>query len=109
MNFKKAVEFDVLDVFTNPNEMGSAHNINGRIINGVLSEDAFEKRNERTSKDYAEGISIQGAYFSCASSYFKRDPVKGEKWNIDGINFIVERVENKMGLHSITLIRNVGR
>jgi len=109
MNFKDAVQADIYNVFLNPNEMASYHNINGRAIKGVLSQDEFEKRLERTSANYAEGVSVQGAYFTCASSEFKRDPVRGEQWNIDGINFIVDNVENKMGVHSVTLIRNVGR
>lgn len=109
MNFKDSVKLDVDTVFANPNEMGSAYNINGRVIIGVLTQDKFEERVRRTALDFAEGIALQGAYFSCASHYFKRDPVRGESWTIDGVKFTVEQVENKMGMHSVTLIRNVGR
>jgi hypothetical protein len=109
MNFKQAVESDVTAVFTNPNEMGEVYNINGNKITGVLTQDTFEKRSNRSSSDYAEGISVQGAYFTCASSYFKRDPVRDEVWTVDGIKYTVTNVEKKMGAHSVTLIRNVGR
>lgn len=96
-------------VFSNPNEMASVYNIDGRPIKGVLTQDTFEKRNSRTSSEFADGVALHGAYFTCASHYFYRDPIRGEVWNIDGIDFTVDNVENKMGMHSITLIRNVGR
>ncbi|QHJ79161.1 MAG: hypothetical protein [Caudoviricetes sp.] len=109
MSFKEQVERDLEQTFLNPLEMASAYNINGKTVIGVLTQDNFEKSFSRTSSEYAEGISIHGATFTCKSTEFKRDPIRGEKWNIDGIDFIVDNVKNKMGAHTVELIKNVGR
>ena len=109
MNFKEQARRDVEQTFLNPNEMASAHIINGKTVVGVLTQDEFEKRMNRTSSEYAEGVSIHGAQFTCNSDELKRDPIRGEQWIIDGIKFVVDDVENRMGVHTVKLIKNTGR
>lgn len=109
MSFKDQIERDLEQTFLNPLEMASAYNINGVTVIGVLTQDRFEEKFSRTSSEYAEGISVHGATFTCKSTQLKRDPIKGEKWIIDGMAFIVDDVKNKMGAHTIELIKNTGR
>lgn len=109
MSFKEQVKKDINQTFINPLEMASAYIINGRTIYGVLTQDGFEKKFSRTASDYAENISLHGAMFTCSSENFKRDPIRGEAWTIDGQKFIVDDVQNKMGVHTVMLIKNTGR
>lgn len=113
MNFKEQVRRDVEQTFINITEMASAHIIESKgskvTVYGVLTEDAFEERVSRTASDYAENVSIHGAQFSCNSDALKRDPIRGEEWIIDGVRFVVDNVENRMGIHTVKLIKNQGR
>lgn len=109
MNLKQAMLHDVDNVFLNEDEFAETYIIDGTPIKGIMSQDLFEKRIKRTSSDYAEGITVHGVMLTCASSEFNSDPIRGEQWNIDGKNFIVDNVEPKDGIHTITLIRNEGR
>ena len=113
MNLKEAMLKEVDTVFLNLNEFASNYEIMSAgitvYIDGILSESEFENRLKRTATDYVEEASVHGARFTCASHQLKRQPAIGDEWTINGKHYFIENVEDRDGVHTVSLIKNIGR
>lgn len=106
--FKGQVENDNASVFLNLDEFGEMHSINGASIRSVV-------QNVLTSSEATTGGSIKELYPGVYGSHvmvncMKKDlaeiPVYGMVIDLDDHEYMVEQVDDDMGMLTILLVAN---
>lgn len=104
--FKDQVAADIKQVFINPLEFASLHNIDGQDVNAVIDRDVIKERQAPTAAEYAEGVYKDEMLVYVATGDLRRTPVKGQIFRLDGEIYLVAEVAENMGVLEITIEAN---
>lgn len=106
--FKSQVEKDNGSVFLNPDEFGATHTINGKEVQSVV-------QNVLTSAEATTGGSVKEIYpgvygshvmVNCMKKDMEEMPVYGMVIDLDDHEYMVEQVNDDMGMLTILLVAN---
>lgn len=101
--FQDIIKQDIDNIFFNPEEFGTSHKINGRILTVVIDEDRLT---ERIKKEFV-GISIgELLYFVKAVDYGTK-PTIGEAQKFGKRQMYVADVKESHGIYEIVLSQNM--
>lgn len=99
MNFKDQLKKD-LSIFVNSKEFAEECVFDGKTIEAVLDESAYElkKNNQLTESVYQKGVVM-----NVKATLLERIPEVGENVTLNDSFYTVESVLNEMGLIELTL------
>lgn len=104
MGFKDMVARDNQRIFLNPEEFGSFHNIDGRMICILVDDNEMIEREKRMSaKDISEGIYKRKLMFYVSAKAFGPLPVIGRIISLDDRKYRIIDTVNEDGIYSISL------
>jgi hypothetical protein len=106
--FKDAVAADIKGVFLNALEFADDHEVDGNVIKVLVDDDIAEERRGRRGGglEYADGVFRATKVIYVATEDLPRVPVESELLNLDGENYIVDKVSDNVGMLEITLEAN---
>lgn len=103
MNFKDQAALDAL-TFTNPDEFGSLHDIDGRQVLITIDNDELRERKSNASNP-TDGVYSASLLFYARLVDFPEPPVVEERLKLDGTNYTVASVDLDAVMLTVTLRR----
>lgn len=106
-NFKEMVAED-LAVFTNPNDFGEIHNVDGTGMLVIIDNDLLKGRPRQPVDSYhaAAGVYVAEKMIFVRETDLGYMPVIGQRLTLDGHFYLVTDCNNQMGVLEITLAAN---
>ena len=112
LSFREQAAADLDAVFFNAFEFAEKHTISGMELLAVVDHELYNERQQHM-RSKIEGISQNGTLLFVKKSdwikTFKRLPRIGDRTILDGMYYLVEKLNDDMGMLEITLAANDGK